>query len=137
MILTRFAYLPEGTLGLLQLTTGGQVFTVERPWLDNRARVSCIPEGRYALVPHNSARFPMGVIELVAVPDRTAILIHGANRPSELMGCIAPGLDWTIADKATPVVQNSQAALRLVMASFRGGDDVITVGQAAGGFQWH
>lgn len=96
-----------------------RIFTLERPWVPaspyraddwipcGRKGVSCVPPGRYLLVPHNSEAHPhtvalvnpdLWVYHLDAdVPAsqrnfaRTAVLIHPANYVSELRGCIAPG----------------------------------------------
>ena len=90
MILERFAYLDDGVCGRL-LFGGQEVYTVERPWLCNKVGESCIPEGDYALRPYSSARFT-NVWEVCDVPGRTYILIHAANLPTEVEGCIAPGM---------------------------------------------
>lgn len=75
---------------------------MERLWAENAARVSCVPAGRYQLVPWSSKKFPRAralvgeTVGLVAGPGvaRSAILIHSANRPLELLGCIALGFDF-------------------------------------------
>ncbi|HET9864686.1 MAG TPA: DUF5675 family protein, partial [Steroidobacteraceae bacterium] len=41
---------------------------------------------------------------------RCEILIHAANRASELKGCIAPGQDWTM-DDGEPIVTSSRRAI--------------------------
>ncbi|MDQ2999853.1 MAG: DUF5675 family protein, partial [Fibrobacterota bacterium] len=64
-------------------------FTLERPWLDNARKVSCIPTGTYAVTVNNSYRFQRPMIEIVGVPGRSGIRIHDANHCSELEGCIA------------------------------------------------
>jgi hypothetical protein len=48
IVLERFAYTPIGSFGRLMFPEF-QCYTVERPWLDNKIRESCIPEGEYAL----------------------------------------------------------------------------------------
>lgn len=76
---------------------------MERLWAHNQRRVSCIPAGRYQLVPWTSKKFPRARalvgpgVDLVDGPGvmRSAILIHAANRPPELKGCIALGLDFS------------------------------------------
>ena len=65
-------------------------FTIELPWLNNKPRVSCIPEGKYGIVPRNSTKFGDHFL-LKNVPERSLILIHPANDAvRELKGCIAP-----------------------------------------------
>lgn len=83
-------YLPNVTLGLLTFDDF-EVFTCERPWEDNKPYVSCIPEGDYNLVRHDSPKFGDRVWMVHNVPDRTFILFHVANWPHQLQGCIAPG----------------------------------------------
>jgi hypothetical protein len=63
--------------------------TIERPWLQNKVDVSCIPAATYTIKPINSPHFGL-TYEVCDVAGRTHILIHKANRPSELRGCIAP-----------------------------------------------
>ena len=48
VLLERFAYSPMGTFGVLTVDDF-ECYTVERPWLDNKPRESCIPEGVYRL----------------------------------------------------------------------------------------
>lgn len=75
---------------------------MERLWANNEPRVSCVPAGRYQLVPWESKKFPRARAlvgnGVALVPGlgvkRSAILIHAANRPEQIMGCIALGLDY-------------------------------------------
>lgn len=95
--LVRFAYTPEGTFGRLQVG-GKEFYTVERPWQDNKPKVSCIPEGDYTLRMRDSAvvsRSTGGAYsrgwEVTDVKGRTFIMIHVGNTIDDLEGCIAPG----------------------------------------------
>lgn len=86
----RFYHRSYGTYGLLS-TGDFHCFTIEPPWKQNVPYHSCIPPGKYLARRGTFLRgggYPD--IELVDVPDRSAIEIHGANHPSELAGCIAP-----------------------------------------------
>ena len=66
---------------------------LELPWLDNVRRKSCIPEGEYRVMAHQSPKF--GACFWVRdVPNRSEILIHPANYTRQLLGCLAPGLDF-------------------------------------------
>lgn len=83
-------YFPNGSNG--SLWCGSQLIchTIELPWLNNRRRISCIPEGRYELSKYYSRKFG-NVFQLIDVFDRDYILIHPANNAlEELKGCIAP-----------------------------------------------
>ena len=63
--------------------------TVERPWLDNVANESCIPEGEYTVKMTNSPRFGP-TYEVKNVPGRTHILFHKGNTVKDSLGCILP-----------------------------------------------
>lgn len=83
--------------------------TCEQPWRDNKKRISCIPEGSYKLVAHNSAKYGQVVAFVNHDLDvyhneydmsdekreteggRSVCLIHAANWPRELQGCVAVG----------------------------------------------
>jgi hypothetical protein len=83
-------YYAIGTNGTIFYQGIQIVHSIELPWKDNRARVSCIPEGRYELIRRNNPRFGQHLL-LKEVPDREYILIHPANDALlELQGCIAP-----------------------------------------------
>ena len=73
--------------------------TLELKWLDNKKRVSCIPEDTYEVIPHVSPKF--GKCFFVQdVEDRSEILFHdkvnfvGSLNPrtgrSDILGCIIP-----------------------------------------------
>lgn len=128
MILERFAYLPDGTLGCIQIPQGPRIFTIERPWRNNESFVSCIPEGVYALEWDTTGRIK-NVPRLRGTSPRTQINIHPANHPEELHGCIAPGLQWAIEGQA-PKVINSQKALEILLelifsADQKDGSDMV------------
>lgn len=93
--LERFAYTPYGVFGRLMFPEF-QCFTVERPWLDNRPRESCIPEGEYDMVLGRYNRGGYAAYEIVGVPNRSLIKIHIGNTMDDLLGCVAPGkaLGW-------------------------------------------
>jgi hypothetical protein len=118
--LERFAYLPEGTLGVIRWPEGPRVFTIERPWipaadgsLGGEKFISCIPEGDYPLEWDTKGRIK-NVPRLRNTNPRTEINIHSANWASELHGCIAPGLQWAI-DGQTPRVINSRKAMEILL----------------------
>lgn len=105
-----------GTFGRLTSAGGGVWASLEREWRDNRPRVSCIPPGRYRLLPWSSKRFEhtrclvgdgVGIVPGPGIV-RSAILIHAANAPRELQGCIALGT----LDGSRSMVTGSRAAVR-------------------------
>ena len=85
-------YHPEGTLGVLRCTSSldRPFYTVERPWLHNRRFESCIPEGDYILNWRRSPKFGW-TYEVTGVSERDHILIHAANFPKDVQGCIGIG----------------------------------------------
>lgn len=112
-----------------ELWDGEDIYhTIERPWIrgpnpGGMSFESCIPDGRYELVPHTR---PSGdkVVALVNPelgvwyqkadrPDvwgRYLVLIHTGNFSHDVVGCIAPGLGRTIHNNA-PMVTSSRAAM--------------------------
>ena len=110
LVLVRNAYLPSGTLGSIVLPDGRKLFTVERAWLGNRRNESCIPPGVYQCKPFSGEKFK-DVFEVCDVPERSYILFHAANYPSQLQGCIAPGLQQVTQRVDEPAVMNSRAAM--------------------------
>jgi len=96
-------YFKEGTYSYLYRADGSEVCCfVEKEWRNNKPFESCVPEGEYDLVPHNSPKYGECyalVAETLGVtvngPSiRTACLVHIANKPSQLVGCAAPGLSF-------------------------------------------
>lgn len=111
--LIRFNYTTEGsaeaqgTFGKLVLPNGRELFTCEKPWVNNKPLMSCIPEGTYILRKRRSGvversskgKYKIGW-EVTNVPGRTYIMFHIANWPHELLGCISVGLTYgTVIDK--------------------------------------
>lgn len=96
------------TLGALNIN-GSALQSLERPWVPGPAGgtkgISCVPPGLYQLVRHDTEAHPrsfalvnegLGVYHLAVPPGkegRTACLIHVANFPNELRGCIALGME--------------------------------------------
>ena len=96
-----------GVFGRLYLNGRDFGVTVEQPWRDNAKGRSCIPEGDYALRPWDSDKY--GSVVVIVNPAlnvyateaeipreqrgiaRSACLIHAANWPHQLQGCIAIG----------------------------------------------
>lgn len=89
---------------------GFECFVLERSWNANQANISCIPSGSYQVEPFSGRRFK-DVAIVKDVPNRSFILFHAANRPTELQGCIAPGVSFGFEDDA-PRVNNSRFALQ-------------------------
>jgi hypothetical protein len=117
-------YFPDGTNG--QLTYEGKHIcnTIELPWLDNRRRLSCIPEGEYFLKKRYSRKYKWH-IQILQVPDRSLILLHPANNALvELNGCIAP---VTKLSGAGTGIMSHNAFIRLKNLVFKQLDEQQTV----------
>ncbi len=83
-------YFDEGTNGEILYQDRLMTYSIELPWKNNQARVSCIPEGRYELIKRWSPKFGRH-LQVMNVSGREYILIHPANEALlELKGCIAP-----------------------------------------------
>jgi hypothetical protein len=83
-------YYFSGTNGKILAQGSLITYTIELPWKENLAQVSCIPEGRYELVKRWSPKFNRH-LQVMNVSQRENILIHPANDAMhELKGCIAP-----------------------------------------------
>lgn len=130
LILERFSYAPDGTFGRLTLPSGRVLFTCEQPWNGNAKGESCIPEGQYQMkmrcspvVQRSSGgKYEQGW-EVIDVPGRTYIMIHPANWPNQLQGCIAPGMDYTVIS-GRQGVSSSRAAFDLLMDELGGKEKV-------------
>lgn len=114
----------QGTFGKLYHSDGSLICrTVEREWQDNKPSVSCVPAGTYQLKKVNSPKFG----EVYALENReldvshnddtrrTHILIHKANKPSQLQGCIAPVSKFFVLDGEW-AGSNSKDAFNYLMA---------------------
>ena len=122
LLLERFCYGPKGARG--GRGTFGQIvlndvvlYTVEQTWDGNAPFTSCLPEGDYRLVQHDSPKFGRrwhliadGIVGLTQADGapRYACLFHAANRASALAGCISPGValgslvsEWAVLDSRT------------------------------------
>lgn len=86
---------PDHVAGIFTLTDGDKVLftcnTMELPNKGNQHGISCIPYGRYDVVPYSSKDHP-NVYQVMNVPNRDKILIHVANTVADLRGCIGVGL---------------------------------------------
>lgn len=78
-------YFPEHTEGTIEI--GNKTLsTLERPWLDNQANISCIPEGIYKVVRDSYGRHRW--FSVPNVPSRSYIEIHEGYTTKHSQGCI-------------------------------------------------
>jgi hypothetical protein len=68
--------------------------TLELAWKDNQKNVSCIPKGEYKCrvrLPRESATRDYIHLLVEDVKDRSYVLFHRGNTPSDSQGCILTG----------------------------------------------
>lgn len=125
--LTRYESTSNGTFG--KLVVGDHTYdTIERPWLDNKKEVSCIPPGLYTLVSHKR---PNGDNVYALVNEekgithyqepnskRYLILIHIGNYLDDIIGCIAPGMH-----RSGNTVSQSRKAMEKIMNALPYGEE--------------
>lgn len=124
----RRRYFESGTYSTLHRQDGSQVCCfVERKEANNIPNNSCVVQGTYDLLPHQSNKFgtcyaleskTLGVTRFES-SLRTQILIHVANVPSELAGCLAPGTDFGYVKGQWGVI-NSRVAFDALMLELAG-----------------
>ena len=113
LYLWRLHQSPSGTLGVLYGPDGKICHTMEPPWRNNRANVSCIPGGIYTVeyLQRSASGKYRDCYWVNDVPIRTAILAHKGNLVTDTMGCILPGQKWgTLGGRVA--VLNSRGGLR-------------------------
>ena len=123
--LNRFTSKEYGTFGVLRDEKGDPFLTtLERPWLDNKADISCIPVGTYDVkrttTPEHGECF-----ELQNVPGRGAILIHAGNTIKDSKGCILLGKEYGKMYDGTPAILLSQEAVKVFMSRLFGQDQFL------------
>lgn len=142
---------PRCTLG--KLSSGLLALeTLERPWVPSDLNlcgmkgVSCVPAGDYQLVPHNSDAHlnvwalvnpALGVyhwdadVPITCALARTTVLIHAANYPEELRGCIAVGKLRSQTRGAWWIGRSRDALAELRFALGAGEGATISISEAA------
>lgn len=101
-----------GMWGKLSCREAGlDLLTLERPWLDNQSKISCIPAGTYTVRATQSVRFGRLMYLVEGVAGRSGIRIHQANLPTELEGCIALGTSVGRTAAKGKMLLNSRAGI--------------------------
>lgn len=99
------------TLGLLKFNMEhSPIYTLELPWRENAADISCIPTGVYKVTPYSSEKHP-NVYQVNDVINREFILLHDGNKLSDTLGCILSGRG---VDSTVPLVSHSDDAMDLI-----------------------
>ena len=123
MTLCRYKSDDQGTFGVLY-HDDWWCFTLELPWRDNKANISCIPAGEYKVTRRYSPSFKRETYWIKDVPNRGYILIHSANFAGDtskgwhtnLKGCVTLGMVTAVAKnpkgKFQECVSRSREAIR-------------------------
>ena len=105
------------TLGILFFETigGTKTFaTLELPWKDNQRSISCIPKGNYQVKTTYSNKYKKDMWQIMDVPNRSGVRIHGGNYYFQIEGCILLGLSREdINNDGKLDMINSQKAIAL------------------------
>lgn len=107
--------LPSNEFGTLGVLYDGPVWlclTLEDPWNDNKAGISCIPAGTYQCAPHNGAKYK-NVWKLKNVPGRSDIVIHAGNTHLNTRGCILVGKTVGQLDHIPAILESKNAIKEL------------------------
>lgn len=113
-------YKEDRTEGSIFLPSGQTIFTLERPDLNNKPFVSCIPEGIYVIERNTTGKHQYyGVTN---VTGRSHIEIHPANYVHQLEGCIAPCLSLK-----NGVAYQSEDACELLLSLFENHSWVLRI----------
>ena len=90
--------------------------TLERPWVFNERKISCIPTGTYLVKRHISPKFGQ-CFKIQDVKGRSDILIHSGNVVNDTLGCVLVGLtSGTVDDSDTAMVYSSRKAMAVLLA---------------------
>lgn len=136
LTLWRHAYLDACTLGWLQVNTSALTLaTLSEPWIpdpfDGKGGQrrgagipeSCVPDGAYNLVPHDTEKHPNvwalvnPTLDVFHLPGdipagrsaRSAILIHQGNTVTDTEGCILVGMRFGMMGGSHAVLESRKA----------------------------
>lgn len=102
--------------------------SIERGWLDNQSRISCIPTGTYDVRLEYSNRFNTDLYEIYGVVGRNECKFHAANYSRQLNGCIALGKNRVDIDgDGFKDVTSSKATMALFHKAMNGDKKAVLV----------
>ena len=126
---------PDSTEGQFYVDGVQKYYTLEDTYrqldngtVDKQYGTTCIPNGRYRVVPTASPHFGRVMPHVENVPQFDGVLIHWGNRPADTEGCILLGMQ-----RGADLITDSQAAFddfwALYIAAIQRGEEVwLTVG---------
>ena len=94
LLIIRDTFTEKSVIGKLYCNAEFIAHTLELAWRDNEKSVSCIPSGEYKCrVRLERESATRGYVHLLVqdVPNRSYILFHRGNYPSDSRGCILTG----------------------------------------------
>ena len=94
LLIIRDTFTQKSVLGKLYCNGEFIAHTLELAWKNNEKSVSCVPEGRYPCrvrLARESATRDYVHLLVEDVPNRSYILFHRGNYPSDSKGCILTG----------------------------------------------
>lgn len=122
LLIVRDTFTENSTIGNLYLNGEEFCFTLELPDKDNQRRVSCIPTGIYKVLIRpgtESPKYKYDHLHVQDVPNRDYILVHVANYPKDILGCIGVG-----STKALDFVGNSTKTFDKLMTEVKKYNDI-------------
>lgn len=114
--LNRFGEIHQATIGVLLINKEFFSYTLERPWLNDKNDISCIPTGIYTVKLTESARFKR-VLPQILMPvgsKRTGIRMHSASYVSELEGCVSCGYEYYLTPSKVVLTRSRDAIKDLI-----------------------
>lgn len=96
----------------LMIARGEEFHIIERPWINNKNQISCIPSGLYeaSFLKRSTSGKYQNVYHIKNVPNRKGILMHNGNFVWHSKGCLIIGKRRGII-KGEIAVLNSRTAL--------------------------
>jgi len=94
LLLIRDTFSDKSVVGKLYCNAEFIAHTLELPWKDNQKNISCVPDGQYKCkvrLARESATRDYVHLLVEDVPNRSYILFHRGNYPSDSRGCILTG----------------------------------------------
>jgi hypothetical protein len=119
------------TMGVLCIDGAPAFVTLEEAWRDNQKMVSCIPAGKYKVLPRKSPKFG-NTWQVMNVPNRDHILFHAGNTHRDTLGCILLGLQYGTLGNDSAILASRSAfkAFLELMADAPGAE--LTIVDATG-----
>ena len=117
----------DGTFGTIRINRRVTCVSLERPWLDNKENVSCIPVDAYLMKLILSPTYGF-TYEVQDVVDRKDILSHWGNWLTDSKGCVLTGEGFGIVAGKTRYpegkrgITNSQNTFRKFIKELNGAE---------------